>query len=95
MRIIEHPILGPLVERKKVTFTFNHCRYTAYEGETVAAALIANDIKVFRYSCRKKEPRFVFCGIGKCNDCSLTINGVANVKSCITRIEEGMIIQSE
>jgi len=41
----------------------------AREGETVAAALIAAGVKVFRYSVKRNEPRSLFCAIGRYTDC--------------------------
>jgi predicted molibdopterin-dependent oxidoreductase YjgC len=66
------------------------CR--AYRGETVAAALLANGRQRLRLTRRTRAPRGVFCGMGICFDCVATINGVANVRSCMTRVEDGMTI---
>jgi len=67
----------------------------AYKGETIAAALIANGYKGFRYTQRFNLPRGVFCGIGQCTDCSMIVNGIPNVRTCVTRVEEGMIIETQ
>lgn len=32
----------------------------------------------------------MFCGIGLCYDCMVTIEGVGNVRACITPVREGM-----
>lgn len=95
MRIFSHPILGPLEIKKEIKFEFNGRKYKAFEGDTIASALIANDIIIFRQSEIKKEPRAIFCGIGKCNDCNMTVNGTRNVKTCKTKVKEGMVIKSE
>ena len=95
MRIVDHPILGPLGKKKKIKFIFNGKNYTAFKGDTIASALIANDIRIFRYSTIRKEPRSIFCGIGKCDDCNVVVNEVSNVKACITKLEEGIVIKSE
>jgi sarcosine oxidase, subunit alpha len=95
MRIRNHPIFGDLREDKKVNFKFNDNAFIGREGDTIASALIANGIKVFRHSDKKREPRSVFCGIGKCNDCLVKVNGTLNVKACNTKLKEGMVIWSE
>lgn len=94
MRIKEHPILGPMPERKIVRIQVNGRIIDALEGESVAAALIANGIKVFRLTKRLKEPRGVFCAIGRCTDCVMTVNGVPNVRTCVTQVEDGMVVES-
>jgi predicted molibdopterin-dependent oxidoreductase YjgC len=92
-RIIKHPILGKEKKRKKVKIIVNGESTYAYEGETIAAALIANGYKIFRYTQRFNLPRGVFCGIGQCTDCSMVVNGVPNIRTCVARVEEGMIIE--
>lgn len=94
-RIIDHPVLGKLQERKIIKFTYNGKPVLAYNGESIAAALTAADIRVFRNSRKYHEPRGVFCAIGHCTDCIMKVNGVENVKTCMTIAEEGMEVVSE
>ncbi len=89
MRITEHPILK-FQRGKEVTIYFEGKPIKAYEGETVAAALVANGIKVFRYSPKKNRPRGFFCAIGKCSSCLMEIDGKPNVMACTTLVEVGM-----
>lgn len=95
MRVEHHPILGPLPGGDKVKIIVDGKEMEALAGETIAAALLANDIHVFRYTARYREPRGVFCGIGQCTDCKMTVNGVPNVKTCITPVTEGMVIETQ
>ena len=67
----------------------------AYEGEPIAAALLAGGIRVFRHTHKKGEPRGVFCGIGRCTDCMMTVDGVPNVRTCVTPAREGMVIETQ
>ena len=57
---------------------------SAFEGETIAAALLAAGRQTLRRSPKHNEPRGVFCGIGLCHDCLMKVNGVANVRTCQT-----------
>ena len=93
--ITEHPVLGTLPEAGTVTFDYNGEPVTAREGDTVAAALTALGIRVFRHTRKRGEPRGVFCGIGHCNDCVMTVNGVPRVRTCLTAVEEGMVVESD
>mgnify|MGYP001469345824 CR=1 FL=1 len=94
-RVMRHPVLGDAKEREIIHFTYNGKPLEAYEGESVAAALIANGIRVFRHSSKKHEPRGVFCAIGHCTDCVMRVDGVENVKTCVTRVKEGMEVFGE
>jgi predicted molibdopterin-dependent oxidoreductase YjgC len=62
----------------------------AFEGETVATALTAAGIQTLRWTHRREEPRGLFCGMGVCFDCVVTIDGVPNVRSCVTPVAPGM-----
>jgi len=66
----------------------------AYVGESVAAALLARGRKSFRHTERRGAPRGVFCGMGICFDCLVTINGEPNVRACMTSVEEGMTVET-
>ncbi|WP_164669338.1 (2Fe-2S)-binding protein [Virgibacillus doumboii] len=94
MRIKEHPILGEL-ERRPVTITFNGLDYEAREGESIAAALLANDIRVLGYSDKDRKPRGIYCGIGHCFECRVTVNGKRSVRACITEVKDQMKIESQ
>ena len=47
----------------------------AYEGESVAALLLAEGITATRMT-RGGEPRGVYCGMGVCFDCLVVVDGV-------------------
>jgi len=49
-RIIEHPILGKEKKRKKIKIIVNGKSMYAYKGETIAASLIANGYRDFRWT---------------------------------------------
>ncbi len=88
-RLVSHPILE--FERgREVEFTFEGRRIRAFEFESVAAALVAEGIMTLGWSPRRLRPRGFFCGIGKCSSCLMTVDGVPNVRTCITPVREGM-----
>ena len=92
MRIERHPILDIPENREKVTIYVNGEPIEAVKGEVVVAALLATGYKTFRKTPKYHRPRGIFCAIGRCTDCALTINGVPNVRSCVTPVEDGMQI---
>lgn len=67
----------------------------AYEGETVAAALMAAGITTFRHTARRGSPRGIFCGMGDCFDCLMTVDGIPNVRTCVTYAQPGMKVESQ
>jgi predicted molibdopterin-dependent oxidoreductase YjgC len=93
LRITDHPILDDLGERREVTLFFQGKEIRAYEGETVAAALYAAGIKVFRYTPEYMEPRGVFCNRGRCTDCIMRVDGKPNVRTCVTLVRDGMKVE--
>lgn len=94
MRIIEHPVLGRL-KKKPVTIRFNGAEYPAFEGESIAAALLANHVRTLRYSEKTNEPRGIYCGIGHCYECRVTVDGERSVRACITPVKDHMQIESQ
>jgi predicted molibdopterin-dependent oxidoreductase YjgC len=95
MRITQHPILGDREPTRSVHVTVDGKTIEALEGEPIASALLAAGIKTFRRTRLRKEPRGYFCGIGLCNDCMMIVNGTPNVRTCITLVEEGMVIETQ
>ena len=94
MRIDHHPILDDLPDRETVTITVNGRSIKAYKGESIAAAMYAVGQKVHRTTSKYKEPRGIFCNKGRCTDCIMKVDGLPNVRTCITKVREGMIIES-
>jgi predicted molibdopterin-dependent oxidoreductase YjgC len=62
---------------------------TAYPGETIAATLLAEGWHEFRHTALSGEPRGLFCGMGLCFDCLITLNGKPNVRACVTYAQPG------
>jgi len=67
----------------------------AYEGETIAAALIASGRRAFRQTAKQDAPRGIFCGMGICFDCIMTVNDVPNVRTCVTPVEPSMKVLTQ
>lgn len=94
MRVEKHPILD-FSGRKEIEFSFNGKPLIGYEGDTIASALVANDIMHFSNSVKLNRPRGFYCAIGNCGSCNMKVNGVDNVKTCMTLLKPNMIVESE
>ena len=66
----------------------------AYEGESVAAALLATGERTLRTTPRRSDPRGMYCGIGLCFDCVVPVDGVESVRACQTPVRDGMRVGS-
>jgi len=93
-RILRHPILN-FKRGKKVRFQFEGRWLEGFENESIAAALFASGVKTFGRSKRFGHPRGWFCGIGKCSSCLMRVNGIPNVRTCITPVREGTRIETQ
>lgn len=94
-RILEHPILGEMKQGRLVSFFFDGKKLQGYEGEPIAMALKAAGVMVHRYTKKRHEPRGIFCAIGRCTDCVMVVDGVPNVRTCVTPLKEGMRVQTQ
>lgn len=66
----------------------------AYEGESVAAAVMADrDLALRRTD--KGDARGYFCGMGVCFDCVMVVDGVPQTRTCVTWVREGMTVDHQ
>lgn len=94
LRLKDHPILS--VERgQKVQFYFNGKPITAYEKETIAAALFAAGIRIFSRSFKYHRPRGLFCLSGHCSNCLMRVDDVPNVRTCMEPVRTGMRVEAQ
>jgi predicted molibdopterin-dependent oxidoreductase YjgC len=68
---------------------------TAYEGESIAAALLASGRRFTRWTARAGEPRGYFCGMGLCQDCLVTVDGLPNVRACMTPVRDHLRVETQ
>jgi predicted molibdopterin-dependent oxidoreductase YjgC len=64
----------------------------AFPGETVATAMLSTGL--LRCQTHEDRPLGVFCNIGQCCSCLMTINGVSGVRACQTPVSPGLEIQT-
>ncbi|MGN7407926.1 MULTISPECIES: (2Fe-2S)-binding protein [unclassified Sporosarcina] len=93
-RIINHPVLDKVDDTDFVSFTFNNDEIRGLRNESLAAALLANNIRTLRVHEESGTPRGIYCNIGHCFECRVTVNGQQGVRACLTPIQEGMTVSS-
>lgn len=58
-------------------------------GQSIGAALTAAGIRSWRTTRFSGQPRGLFCGIGVCFDCLVTVNGRPSLRACMVEAQEG------
>lgn len=61
----------------------------AVPGQSIAAAMHAAGIRSWRTTRFGGRPRGLFCGIGVCFDCLVTVNGVPSLRACVVEARPG------
>lgn len=80
---------------REIVFDFEGRQLRAIEGESVAAALIANGLRVFGRSTKYHRPRGYRCGHGHCSCCAMRVDGLPGVRTCATTVHPGMNVERE
>jgi D-hydroxyproline dehydrogenase subunit gamma len=75
-----------------VAITIDGVPFTAHSGDTAAAALLAAGIVACRTTPVGGVPRGPYCMMGVCFDCLVEIDGLPNVRACMTRVTPDMRI---
>lgn len=63
------------------------------DGQTIAGVLLGAGAVAWRTAAG--ADRGVFCGIGVCHDCLVTVNGVEGVRACQRTAVDGDEIERE
>jgi hypothetical protein len=63
-------------------------------GGTLTAALVAAGYWTLRTHPLTGEPRGPLCGMGVCLECEVSVNGQPGIRACLTRITDGMRVQT-
>jgi thioredoxin reductase len=72
-------------------FTFDGGEVPFRAGDTIAAALVRAG-RIAQRVTRAGEDRGVFCGIGLCHDCLVTVDGRAGQRACMVQAESGAVV---
>ena len=75
--------------------TFDGRALDALPGQSIAAVLWSAGIRSWRTTRVKERPRGVFCGIGVCFDCLVTVNDVPNQRACLVAARPGDVITTQ
>jgi D-hydroxyproline dehydrogenase subunit gamma len=77
-----------------VRITMDGAPLTGVAGQTIAGVLLAAGRRSWRQT-RSGAPRGVFCGIGVCFDCLVTVNETPDVRACRRRAQNGDVVTTQ
>ncbi|HEX4569673.1 MAG TPA: 2Fe-2S iron-sulfur cluster-binding protein, partial [Dongiaceae bacterium] len=81
-------------EAARIAIDFEGRALAGRRGETLAAALSAAGIRELRLT-RTGQPRGIFCGMGVCQECLVEIDGRANQRACMTKLEQSVSVRRQ
>lgn len=94
-----HPNQGTWIDRSKpIYFMFDGRRFSGFEGDTIASALLASGVRIMGRSFKYHRPRGLW-GLGADEpnaifDVRVSATYMPNQRATTTRIEEGMEVRS-
>jgi sarcosine oxidase subunit alpha len=94
MRLPRQP--GEHIDRsREVEFTFQGIPARGFAGDSIASALYARDRRVFSRSFKYHRPRGLLCCKGTCPNCLVRVDGVPNVRACVTQVTDGAVVEAQ
>jgi predicted molibdopterin-dependent oxidoreductase YjgC len=69
-------------------------RAIAARAGTPLGAVLHRESATLRHTPVGLAPRGIFCGMGVCFDCLVTVDDRTNVRACITPVRAGMRVES-
>jgi predicted molibdopterin-dependent oxidoreductase YjgC len=90
MRIDVQGASTPIQRGEPVVIEVDGQPLEARAGETIATALLAQGRRTLRHTRLKGKPRGLFCAMGICFDCIVTVNGQNSVRACMATVEPGL-----
>ena len=80
---------------RRIPFYFEGESLEARAGDSVAAALLANGVLVFRTTPVTGASRSPWCLIGNCHECLVEVDGEPNRQACMTEVRDGMRVRRQ
>ena len=78
-----------------IEFQFDGRSITAVPGQSIGAALIAAGHRTWRRTRFEQAPRGIFCGIGVCFDCLVTVNDRSSRRACLVEVRPGDVVTTQ
>ena len=76
-----------------IRISFDGQTLDGQNGQSIGGILLANGQRTWRTAAGAE--RGIFCGIGICQDCVVTVNGTEGVRACQRTACEGDVVERE
>jgi glycine cleavage system T protein len=76
----------------EILFQWNGRTVAAEPGDSIASALYRSGVRTFTYSYQYGRPRGLLCLAGNCPNCMVNVDGVPNIRSCMTPARSGLTV---
>jgi sarcosine oxidase, subunit alpha len=80
---------------KELSINFGQKRCRGLEGDTIASALYANDVRIFGRSLKYHRPRGLYSLDGECSNTMMAVDGIPNVRAENTPAVDGMNVKAQ
>ncbi len=80
---------------KKVRIYFDGQPLDVPHDVSVASALLMSGVRTFRSTPVSGSARAPYCMMGVCFECLVEIDGRPSRQSCLTQVQEGMVIKRQ
>jgi hypothetical protein len=94
-RILDHPVLGGIDPHDIAVVDVDGRPLAGIAGEPLAMTLLAHGIVSTRTTPGGGAPRGYFCGVGRCGDCAMTVDGQLSVRTCMVAVRDGMKVRTQ
>ncbi len=87
-----------VIDDQKISFTFDGKKYFGFKGDTIASALLRNNIRLIGRSFKYHRPRGIYtCGIEEPNALVQIPSEYndPNIRATVKQIYEGMVVESQ
>jgi aerobic-type carbon monoxide dehydrogenase small subunit (CoxS/CutS family) len=85
-----HPAPG-----RPITLSVDGEPIRGLEGQSIAGVLLGSGRLTWRITADGRRGRGVFCGIGVCYDCLITVNGLRDVRACQRIAADGDVLTTQ
>ena len=80
---------------EKRTLRYQGKTFQGVAGDTIATALFAGGVRIFARSLKYHRPRGLYSLDGECSNTCMDVNGVPNVRTENTLLQEGMVVKAQ
>ena len=95
IRIPGGPNLNDSPAPRPVTFYLDGQAVPGLEGEPVAMSLWAQGYRTLGFNEESGRPRGLYCAIGHCYECRMTIDGERDQRACCYPVREGLEVSRQ